>query len=424
MAQFDPEKIGDGDDRVRIVFGGFDVFIAESWDVKTSIFTQPASWNIRLGYGGITKTLIATYPPGTPFQLFIGKSLQQTGVLDSVGAEESAGATEFSIRGRDSLAALHDDLIDSERSFNVSTYLELARAQLKEVGLGDRKITTSNRANRKIKSGIPIVELAPGRTVEEILTDTGAKGGTGGISHQQIQARLGERRYEFLRRYLDMVGLFFWSAADGNFILSEPNAKQKAATRIRRTLNSTKLDTNVVRASYENNTEHRFARYEVYGRGAGKKGNHAKALGAYVDQEITDFGFRKTKTIRNANARTGQQATFLALKFAAEDARQGFKLRYVLSGHTAPAIIGAARYTWCPDTVVEVDDQLLGIQDNYYVTDVNFKRGPQTETEISLMRLSDLVFGPNEFPPNAVKPDKGKGLKPGRTVAEILGQKP
>jgi prophage tail gpP-like protein len=422
MAAFDPDKIGENDDQVRLVLGGFDVLIAESWEVKTSIFTQPASWHIKMGYGGITKVLINTYPPNTPFQLFVGKALQQTGSLDTPSADETDGATEFSLRGRDALAPLHDDLIDAERSFNVSTYYDLVRLQLDEVGYKNRALAASNRANRKIKAGIPLVELAPVRTVQEILMNTGGTGGTGGISHQQVQARLGEKRYEFIRRYLDMVGLFLWAAADGSFIISEPNANQKAAVRIRRTLNDTRQDTNVERASYSNATEHRYSKYSVYGHGAGRKGNHAKALGSYVDPEMTDWGFVKTKTIHSDNVRTNQQATYLALRQAAEDRRQGFKLTYTLAGHTWAAIDGTGRYTWSPDTVVDLDDQLLGLQGNYYVTDVTFTRAPQTVTEVVLMRPSDLLFGPSEFPPTVAKPDKGgKAKTKVRTVAEILG---
>lgn len=356
---------------------------------------QPASWSVRLGHGGTVKDLIKRFPPRTPFKLYIGQHLQQTGWTDTPGDEESNGGTEFTLRGRDKLAPLHDDLIDSERTFNESTYFSLTEKQLDEVGLGDETLFATNRAMRQIKAGVAIRELLPARDVFQILTEADGAGTTGGIVHQSIQARLGERRYEFLKRYLDLAGLFLWSAPEG-FVLTEPNANQKPIARIERGLNQTTQDTNIVRSSYENGTEHRFALYEVYGRGAGRKGNHAKALGSFRDIEMSVLGFKKRKTIRAQNVRTVNQANFMARRHCAEDRRAGFKLRYVMSGHTTPSLNGAGRSVWTVDTVVEVADELRGIEGQFYVSECTYRRSPQTETEIVLTRPEDLVFGPTE----------------------------
>src|SRR6266571_492908 len=138
---FSPNTIGELDDRVRLVLNGNEVLIAETWDVKCSIFTQPAAFSLRLGHGGTVAELIKRYPPRTPFQLYIGKSQQQSGRTDARGAEDSAGGSEFTVRGRDTLAPLHDDLIADESVFNEPTYVDLVKKQLKEVGLGDVKLT-------------------------------------------------------------------------------------------------------------------------------------------------------------------------------------------------------------------------------------------------------------------------------------------
>lgn len=391
--KFDPDTIGERDDRVRLVLAGSEVYIAESWEVKCSIFTQPAGFSLRMGNAAVLAELIRKYPPRTPFQLFIGKALQQTGRTDAPGAEDSAGGSEFSVRGRDALSPLHDDLIADESNFSEPTYLELVKKQLKEVGLGDRTVTGSNRANREIKAGVKLQELLPPRTVDQILTDAAPSGTTSGIVHQSVQAKLGERRYEFLKRYLDLAGLFLWAAADGNFILSEPNVNQKPAFRIQRRLSDTRDTTNVKRGSFEDATEHRFSEYSVYGRGAGKKGGHPKALGTFVDSEMVNWGFKKTKTIRAARARTKEQAEFIARRHAAEDRRQGSKLRYVMSGSSTPSLNGS-RLIYGVDMLCEVDDEIYGFRETFYVSDVAFRRSPQTETELLLTRPQDLVFGP------------------------------
>lgn len=389
---FNPNTIGELDDKVRLVLGGDEVLIAETYECKCSIFTQPAAWSIRLGHGNVVAQLIKRYPPRTPFQLFIGKTLQQTGRIDTPGAEDSIGGTEFTVRGRDLLAPLHDDLIADERTFTEPTYAKLVRKHLDEVGLQSSKLIFSNRANREIKAGVRIVELLPPRTVEQIITNAQTTGETTGITHQAVQAKLGERRYEFLKRWLDLAGLFLWAGADGNFILSEPNGNQQPSFLVSRKLTDTRETTNVKRGSYENATEHRYSEYSVYGRGAGRKGGHAIATGTFVDDEMVALGFTKTKTIRNSRVRTKTHGEFIARRHCAEDRRAGFKLHYTMSGHTTPALTGG-RLVYGPDLVGSVKDELFGINDDFYVSDVTYRQAPQTETELVFTKLNALVFG-------------------------------
>jgi len=407
---FTDRSIGERDDRVEVRLGDQTVIIAESYSVKCEILTQPAAWSIRIGHGGAAAELLRRFPPNTPFELRIGGNPQQTGNVDAVTADEAPGGTEVSIRGRDSLAPLHDDLIDAERAFNTDTYTALVLRQLDEVGLGDRVLFTTNRANREIKGGVKFTELEPVKTVEQIRLEAGGgPSGADGVRHVQVQAHLGERRYEFLMRYLGMAGLFLWATADGSFVLSEPNANQKACAAIIRKLTSQGLlsqfadkngkitDTVTTKVSaFANATEHRFARYRVYGHGAGKKGGHPKAFGEFLDTEMQDLGFKKSKTVHSPNIRTKEQAEFTARRIAAEDRRQGFTLRYVVSGHSCP-VGGGQRMVWTPDTVVTIDDDILNVHEDMYLEGCEYRRGPQTETELTFVRRKDLVFGPGEF---------------------------
>lgn len=393
MGSFDPNTIGQVDDQVTLTLAGEDVLIAESYEAKASIFTQPAAWSIRLGHGGVVASLLAKYPPRTPFELRIAGNVQQSGWLDAPGAEESSGATEFTVRGRDTLAALHDAYVDSEVSFADAKYIDLVRKQLDLVGLEDRIIVGSNLANRSIKSGVRVVELEPLKTVDQILTEAG---GPPSVSHQTIQYKLGERRYEFLKRYLDLAGLFLFATGDGNFVLSAPNAKQRPVARIVRKLGQLRTAVNVKSASFVNGTENRFSRYDVYGRGAGRKGGHPKALGTFTDDEMVGWGFQKTHTIRSSNCRSKEQATFLARRKCAEDRRAHWQFKYTVSGHTTASTTGE-RAVWTPDTVIDVDDDLLGMHGIFYLAECTYRRNPQTETELVLMRPQDLLFGPSEF---------------------------
>ena len=59
--------------------------------------------------------------------------------------------------------------------------------------------------------------------------------------------------------------------------------------------------------------------------------------------------------------------------------------------HTVPAI-GGGRCVWAPDTIVEIDDQEIGVQGEMWVESVQFRREPHTTTRIVLMRPDDLLY--------------------------------
>jgi prophage tail gpP-like protein len=76
------------------------------------------------------------------------------------------------------------------------------------------------------------------------------------------------------------------------------------------------------------------------------------------------------------------------------------------------------RSVWAPDTVVRVLDDEHAIAGDFWIEGVTFRGSTShgTETELTLMRPEDLVFGEGEFDMGPKK--GGKGL----TVAKGLGK--
>lgn len=413
MAQFGTDERGGLDDRVRLELGGTEVLISESYDVQAGILSQPAAFSVRLGHGGVAAELMRKFPPKTPFKLRIGEVDQYTGETDGYRAEGSAGATEVSIRGRDSLAPLWDAYVQNEKSYLHSTFSNLVRSALEELQLDPSRLKTSARADRQIRAGVPLVELAPPRTVDEIVADVQRPAATVTGPRQtnyasSIQTKLGERWYDFIRRYLDRAGLFLWSGADGSYILSQPNANLKPAYRIVRQRGKNVNAVNVESAEFVNETTHRHSSVTVYGRGGGKKKGRGKSRGSAIDDEMfngfrrsaeaaggpDERGYHRPLVVRDANCGSLAQAEFLALRKLAEERRAGWSLVYKLTGHTTPSISGRERAVWTFDTLVEVDDEEFGIQGIFYIENVAYHRGSDgTSTTIRLMRTSDLIFG-------------------------------
>jgi prophage tail gpP-like protein len=409
MADFGTDERGGLDDRVRLELGGEEVLVSESYDVQGGILSQPSAFSIRLGHGGVAADLMRKFPPKTPFKLRIGDVLQYTGETDGYRAGGGSGATEVTILGRDSLAPIHDGYVENEKDFLDSTFSNLVRSALQTLSLDPTKLKTTAEADRKIRAGVNIKQLGPPRTVDEIVANVGAPATPNGAWQfnfaASIQCKLGERWYDFLRRYLDRAGLFLWAGADGSYILSQPNANLRPVYRIVRRRGQA---CTVEQAEHTNETTHRHSSVTIYGKGGGRKTGRTKNPGASVDDEMfngfrqngfaaggpDDTGYRRPLVMRDVNCGSIAQAEFLASRKLAEERRAGWSLVYTLTGHTTPTIQGSERAVWTFDTLVEVEDDEFGISGVFYIENVHYHRdGSGTTTTIRLMRVTDLLFG-------------------------------
>lgn len=400
MPTFNSDTRGGIDDRVRLILADKEVVVAESYHVKASVFEQPESFSLTLGWGRVAAELMKKYPPKTPFQLHIGNVLTQTGETDGYEASTEP-ATELTIEGRDMIARLYDDHVEAETSFKGDTYSSLVRKMMSAVGLDPTTLLTTATADRMVRANTnELDELEPSPAVDEVQQDAAGHPVTG-IVEQEIKNKIGERRLMFLRRYLDRAGLFLRCAADGKLILSAPNVKQLPIARIVRGRDDKFAPSNVLGAKFRNNTRSRFSEVSIYGRGGGRGKGRVKIHTAVTDDEMLNnlaaggIGYdvyQRRLVVREANVQTIAQATRLAKRRIGEGRRDGWVLTYRLSGHTTPTIDGSSRMVWTPDIMVDVDDAEFGIKEQLYVESCEYSRGPQTQTVIRLMRPLDVTF--------------------------------
>lgn len=391
-----PLPIGSGSDRVSVSLAGERVAICQSYEATSSVLTQPCAFALRLGHSDLARQIFGRYPSNTPFLLEVGGWPQFRGTTDGPSADDGGGGTEVTIKGRDDLKRVTDCDVAEELVLKDVTYPSFVKAVLAhpDVGLGDRLLSTSNAANRKIRAGVRVLSHIEPRTLDEIVENPAA----GGTSVQYVVAKVGESWWQLLTSKLKTAGLFLWADTDGNFVLSQPNGQQKPTYRIERWRGKNPNAVNAERSRYRNETARRHAEYVVYSRIGGKKFSRSSLKGRFTDAEMLALGYTNKRVLVDKWVTSPAEAEFLARRTMAEERREGWELTYEVAGHTTRSIAGGMA-VWSPDTIVEVRDDEFGLEGLYYLESCDYRASASsssTTTTLHLMRLSDLVFGADE----------------------------
>jgi prophage tail gpP-like protein len=421
-SEYTSQIIGVDPDDVAIVLNGQQVFVAESWELHESVLEQPSVWSIRMGSGASVQQFLQ-YQPRTPFQLYVGGVLQASGLIDSRRVSGSGtGASEVTISGRDALAPVHDSHVDGQYTFTDTTYTNLVWDVLAGLNLVSGsspdpfQLAATNDANRQIKCGASVSVLQPVRPIDQILTDD-AGNVQPVVGQFQITAKPGETWMSFLRRYLDPAGLALWAAANGTFVLSEPNVNQAPLYQITRRAVGSQAVGNAISYEYIDNCTHRHSAAIIFGRGGGRKLGVSKIRGTQVDLEMQQLGYNQIRCHHETHCQSQSMAENYGARKLAEERREGYQLWYTISGHTLPLYGttagngGTAVVT--VDTVVQVDDEELGISAPFYIDSLVRSRSPHTSTKIRLVRPGDIVLQPT---PATTAPVPTKPTTPAATA--------
>jgi prophage tail gpP-like protein len=432
MSIFKASASGEVDDRVRLILGGQETVIVESYEVSIRYLQVPSAFSVELGSGTLLAAdLQSQYPPNTPFRLNVGPSVTQfAGVID--GYDGHGGTTQIIFRGRDPMAQLVDDMIQTERSFTNATYADIARAAIEGAGIKGYSLVLDATAQRAAVTGVPVVDswvevpdatqavtsAAQGAATAAAAAASGTPLGLVAasvptpdalpvikmVTAHPIQAKAGFSWHAFAHKELERVGLFLRAGVDPQgqdanvFLLSVPSANQPPLCGLVNQRGAPRANNavTVLSAHYKNDTAGRHAEYIVLGRAGGGDQGRQRIEGHFVDTEMQGWGFTKHYVHVDHNAKSNAQAVFLARRRCAEARRKGWTLRYTVRGHTAPVLRNPTlRAVWAPDTVVRVVDDEHAIAGDFWIEGVTFRGSSShgTTTELTLMRPQDLVFG-------------------------------
>ncbi len=402
MAPSDSEGRGFGDqyDAVSLVVNGNRTVVYKSYEVKVAILQQPAAFSLRLGWSQTAAEMLSFYRPGQSFQLLIGDTAMQSGIIDAVEIPRSK-TTELEIRGRDYMARLFNSCIKECVTFNARTYYELTRAVLDKVGYKDKTLLRTNDGNRKLVGRVKFV--ADPAEANQIVDQTNLnmcqvmpQAQAGKMVFEHIKAKVGQTWYQFLQEQYKLSGLHLWCTGDGNFVLARPSLVQPPVFNILRPVRndqSTVRTSDILDHRYCDDRTNRHSECFVYGHHGARLCGGQKVKGYAADPEMIADGFDQPLVLHDKKPKSNKEANYLCRRALAEERRMGWHLAYSFAGHRKPSAQSAETYcAFTPDTLVHVNDQELGLEDDYYVENVTYSRKPQTETLIELMRIEDAKF--------------------------------
>ena len=386
------DELGNEEDQVRLRIAGQDISnVYEDYEITVSVLDQPAAFSLTLGHGGLVRDFIDRFKPGMEFQLRVGPVVVQTGLIDTPAAHGPVSSVTF--RGRDKMSRLMKNYVTEERAFKNRTYFEMTQDVLRICGLAqeaDELFSTNDKARQQF-TGHKVTPTKAPRNSKSIQFDVFENRYR--TVYDTVKATLGQSWYQFLENQFKLTGLFLWASGEGQFILSEPNTNQPPGYRILRRRGQTRNQVNVIEHSFDNDTTHRHGYVRVCGRGQGGKAGVKKIVGRQPDEEMIELGDVSEVTFQDEHVRTKSEADYVAWRRIAEERRQGWRLSYTMSGHRVPSLIAPhARAVWGPDTMVDVQDDELGISGLHWIDTVTFRRKPETSTTVKLLRPRDLLF--------------------------------
>lgn len=405
------EELDGSHDTIGLKIDGYDIKIAESYEVKISILQQPSAFALRMGSNKTAADLLSIASPGSTFELSVitggTPRVVQSGIIDSCGVP-SAGFTQVEVKGRDYLSVLFDSFVDEEQDFPQDNFLKLTRKVLDLVGLTEargHRLHSINDTNRKLLTGVNVQTRNSVELAEEL--HTGSLAGTGDLVYKTMKAKLGTRYYDFLQQQYKLAGLFLWASPDKTFVLARPRADQDASYNLYRGRpgNSAQA-TNILDCRFHNDTSMRHTSVTVYGRSGGGKNGAVICQGVFPDDEMYNNytlvnGYNKNLVVHDQDVKDQAECEYVARRMICEERRAGWQLEYTVAGHQVPSSKSATGVAiWGPDTVIRVDDEeihngsnpSLNFKKNFYLEAVTYSSNPQKTTKLTLMRPEDLLF--------------------------------
>jgi len=340
-------------------------------------------------------------------EVLVDGAVQMTGYVDDLNWSVDGGGAKVEVTGRDLFGLLVDCSI-APKTYRSKDLLQLAKA-IAGQWVGNWEV--HNEANRlALQKASARVKSLNSRRREWLDDDTGPSPAGVPIArynrlnklikiakanqtkmratvYPRIKVDPGQTAFDVLKKVAKAAELMLWLAADGTGIISRPNYAGPVQYTIdfHNAESALRDRNNVLSARCRDSGGSRYQTYTYAGSTLNTVdwwGNQTLQKHEITDPEVTiprtiwAVGSAKSRTEAKRNAeRQQQRAEFESLS-----------LDYTVRGHKQGDL------TWQVDSLVNVDDEINGFQDVYYLTKRRFTGDAEGQkTELTLRRKGVLL---------------------------------
>ena len=386
---------------------GTQIQLWKSYSIDSDFLTPTDGWSFDFGTEVEWKKLQSVLVPDAKVQIIVGGALQLSGSIDVVEASCDEGGTVINVQGRDILKPMVKGTIYPDIPYQKKNISQLVEEVLKYIYQGSPPtVYYSNAANIslitgagsagaskwKVGAGVgaaanPSADFYKQEWVVQ-PADTSADAARKAQTQKElalIKPQQGESCFAFLERNLRRFGLWLWATADGSIVVGGPNYEQAASYIVRRRRGDPYPY--VLRASW------RFDRTDVPSsiivRGVttvAEKDKKQISGSAHTPKPIMFC----PKYLKNDHGSTPEFCRNFALQELSKARQNEEVYSCTVVGHRNP-VSGAV---YAVDTVCRVEDEFLGISDDYYVKRRTFKKSVMagTTTDLELVPLYSIQF--------------------------------
>lgn len=351
----------------------------QEYSINSEFLTPTDGWSISFTTLAEWKRIKDYVRPDRKVEIRVDGNLQLTGWIDSTRV--SCGGTEgltVNLQGRDVMKVMCDANVYPDFVLKGKTIYQVVESLVFSLypKMG-RKIITDNDSNREILTGVK--GFKKGKKARKTQTEI-----------DYCRAHPNEGAFEFLARNLRRFGLWCWSDAAGNIVVSSPDYDQTPCCQL--THRDGLKGVQILKAAYTDQSMQAPSAICVRGKGSEKDWEKSTIQGYIMDPDRLLF---VPRYVLHEQAETSEQAQAYCEQELSEARKDSKVYECTLRGHTDPS----TGVTYAIDTVIHVEDDFLGVSQDMWVKERTFKRGVSgTFTELKLVPLGAITFSDADHP--------------------------
>lgn len=402
----------------------------DDYSFNQNFLIPTAGWNFTISTDNIIERN-ELFVMGAKIEIASNDRLQCTGYIDKVERTQSNdGGIQYKVSGRDILGPIISGCIDPQIKINSNqNVLDFLISVLSPFGIDT--IYVSDEDNLNIITGYPrgvtgkssttTSKVGDSRrvtmdgkqaelvykniTVTQVLYD---RPDLKTLKLDQRKPKVGDGAYDYLNRILARLGLKIWAHADGSgVVVDKPRFNVPAIQKIiRRSEQDNSYQNNVLEGTVSLNGEYQPCCVVSFGPGGGGDGSHSAlrciAINELVGLDISGNPIKqvndiiakypnvvvlpirqqlvpkvsdlsvnypqKAMFVKDNDSRTIDQLKSFTRKQLSMKQKEYLVASYKMEGHTQNG------YPWAVNTLVDVDDDVLGIHQPLWVFDKTFSK--------------------------------------------------